>query len=188
MNNRTKDKFLIGLVLLLVLANITSISMFWLGKPNQKPDRQKGTPSAFLINELKFDKKQQEQLEIFRQEHKQAAEPLREQLAMSKNLFFKLLEQPALADTQIINAENAVTAITQKLDLLAFDHFKKVRKICTEIQKEKFDKIIGQVAHIIGNPRNPPPPGDNRPPPNEGDENKPPNNEQDEKPAQPRNN
>ena len=188
MNNSTKDKFLIGLVLLLVLANITSIGMFWLGKPTQKPDRQKGTPSEFLINELKLDKKQQDQLEIFRQEHKLAADLLREQLAIRKNIFFKLLQQPALADTQIINAENAVTATTQKLDLLTFDHFKKVRNICTEIQKEKFDKIIGQVAHIIGNPGNPPPPGEKRLPPNNADDNKPPNNEQDDRPAPPEKN
>ena len=188
MNNSKKDKFLILLVLLLMVANITSIAIFWLGKPNPKPDRQKGTPSAFLIAELNFNKQQQDQLEIFRKEHIEAAEPLRKQLANNKNVFFKLLQQPALADTQIINAENAVTAIIQKLDLLAFDHFKKVRKICTDKQKEKFDKIIGQVAHIIGNPGNPPPPGDNQPGANNADNNKPPNNEKDDRPAPPENN
>ena len=82
-----------------------------------------------------------------------------------------MLQQPALADTQIINAENTVTAITQKLNLFAFDLFIIVRKICTDKQKEKFDKIIGQVAHIILNAGNHPPPGDKPLPPNELDEN-----------------
>lgn len=181
MNNNTKNKFLIGIVVLLILANITSIAMFWIDKPNPKTNRQKGTPAAFLITALNLDEKQQEQLEIYREEHKRAAEPLRKELVNNKKIFFGLLQQPESVDTQKINVEEAVLSITQKLDLLAFDHFRKVRNICTETQKEKFDKIILQVAQILGNPGDPHPPGD-RPPLNDGDGNMPPRNDEQKRP------
>jgi periplasmic protein CpxP/Spy len=191
MNNNTKNKLLIGIVALLILANITSIAMFWLDKPSDKMpvyEREKGTPAAFLIRELNLDEKQQDQLEILREAHKQAAEPLREELGKNKQLFFELLQQQNVTDSQKINAEMKVTAVTEKLDLLAFDHFYKVRNICTEKQKEKFDKIIMNVAQILGNPGGQHPPGDKPPPTNDGDRNRPPRDEQDNRPPPPENN
>ncbi len=191
MNNNTKNRFLIGIVVLLILANITSIAMFWIGKPTDKEpiyEKRKGTPAAFLIKELELDEKQQEQLEIYREEHKRSAEPLREELGKNKQLFFELLQQQNVNDSQKINAEKKVTAVTEKLDLLAFDHFYKVRNICTEKQKEKFDKIIMNVAQILGNPGGPHPPGDKPPPPNDGDRNRPPRDGQDNRPPPPENN
>ncbi len=191
MNNNTKNRFLIGVVALLVVANITSIAIFWLGKPSDKMpvhERGKGTPAAFLIRELNLDEKQQDQLEILREAHKQAVGPLREELGKNKQLFFELLQQTNITDSQKINAEKKVTAVTEKLDLLAFNHFYKVRNICSEKQKEKFDKIIMNVAQILGNPGGPNPPGDKPPPPNDGDRNRPPRDEQDNRPPPPENN
>ena len=187
MNNNIKNKFFIAIIVLLIVANITSIAMFWIEKPNPKTNRQKGTPAAFLITALNLNEKQQEQLEIYREEHKRAAEPLRKELVDNKKIFFGLLQQPESVDTRKINAEKAVLSITQKLDLLAFDHFKKVRNICNEIQKEKFDKIILQVAQILGNPGDPHPPGD-KPPPNDEDGNRPPRDDEQKRPPPPENN
>ena len=129
MNNNSKNRFLIGVVVLLILANITSIAMFWIGKPTDKEtiyEKRKGTPAAFLIKELKLDEKQQEQLEIYREEHKRAAEPMREELVKNKKLFFEFLKQQNVTDSQKISIEKKVTAVTEKLDLLAFNHFYKV--------------------------------------------------------------
>lgn len=180
-----------GVVVLLVVANIASIAMFWLGRPSNKMpihERGKGTPAAFLIKELNLNEKQQDQLEILREAHKQAAEPLREELGKNKQLFFELLQLQNVTDSQKINAEKKVIAVTEKLDLLAFDHFYKVRNICTEKQKEKFDKVIMNVAQILGNPGSPHPPNDRPPPPNDGNRDRPPRNEQDNKPPPPENN
>ena len=184
MNNSTKNKFLIGIIALFILANIISIYLFWAVKP--QPDRQKGTPAAFLIKELNLNEKQQEQLEVFREDHLSEAEPLRRELVKNKKMFFQLLQQNNVVDSQIINAEKAVTTVIGKLDLLAYDHFKKVRSICTETQKEKFDKIILKVAQILGNPGDPHPPGDKPPPPNDAEGSSSPNEQTKEHPSIPK--
>ena len=42
-----------------------------------------------------------------------------------------------------------------RLDILPFEHFKKVRALCTTEQQIKFDQIIEQVMQMLAPPQNP---------------------------------
>ncbi len=179
MNPVAKNKLLVWLVALLLVANAASIALFWLGKSKQPP-RPKGTPNEFLIKELKLDTAQQVQLEILVKEHRAAAEKLRGKIRESKEAFFDLLKQPSVADSSKQAAAKAVSVNTEELDLLTFTHFEKIRALCTTQQQQKFDEILQQVTSMMGQPRppvgpgrgpggeqGPPPggPGGDRPPP-----------------------
>ncbi len=178
MNSGTKNKLLIWLVILLLLANAATITMFWLGRAKHPP-QPKGSPKDFLITELKLDAKQQEQLEVLVKEHRQAAEELRGKTKEAKEAFFGLLKQTNVTDSTKQAAAKAVSVTTEELDLLTLDHFQKIRALCNAEQQQKFDKIIGQVTMMMGQPR---PPGgsggrpDGPPPPGgpDGDEPPPP--------------
>jgi periplasmic protein CpxP/Spy len=154
MNSTAKNKLLIWLVVLLLVANAASIAMFWLEKGKQPPP-PKGTPNEFLIKELKLDAKQQEQLEVLVKEHRQAAEQLRGKTREAKETFFDLLKQSNVTDSVKQAAAKAVSVITEELDLLTLNHFQKVRALCTADQQQKFDEIIHQVTNMIGQPRPP---------------------------------
>ena len=172
MNAPAKNKLLTWLVILLLIANTATITMFWLGK--RKPPPPKGTAHEFLVKELKLDAKQQVQLEVLVKEHREAAEKFREKIKEAKDSFFNLLQQPAVPDSIKRSAAAAVSAVTEQLDLLTLDHFQKVRALCTPDQQKIFDNIIHQVTRMMAppqpggpgrGPQGPPPPDGERPPP-----------------------
>ena len=167
MNSTAKNKLLVWLIALLLVANAASIAMFWLGKANHPP-QPKGTPQEFLMRELKLDTKQQEQMEKLVKEHREAAEELRGKIRTAKESFFDLLKQQNVTDSVKQSAAKAVSINTEELDLMTLNHFQKVRALCTNNQQKKFDEIIHKVTSMIGQPRPPrgsgneqqgPPPG-----------------------------
>lgn len=159
MEHTTKNKLLTWLVLLLLVANAASITMFWVDKQRQPAtQQQRGTPAEFLISTLKLDTRQQAQLEILRAAHKDAAVILRQQLRVAKEAMFALVKQDNnINDSVQLRAAKSVSVVTEKLDLLALNHFKKIRAICNEEQKKRFDTIIGQVTEMISNAGEAPP-------------------------------
>jgi len=56
----SNKKILTALVVLLLIANVATIGLFWFKKEN-KPQQLKGGPAKFIIKELGLDKNQQEQ-------------------------------------------------------------------------------------------------------------------------------
>jgi periplasmic protein CpxP/Spy len=190
MEHTTKNKLLTWLVVLLLIANAASITMFWIGKEKalpvqQEQQQQRERPAEFLIRELRLDTKQQEQLEVLRAAHTDAAVVLRKELGKAKKIFFALIKQPGITDSMKLAAAKPVSDITEKLDLLALNHFIKVRAICNAEQQQKFDKIIEQVTEMISKAGEAPPRDENRPPPDNDRKGKrppPPDDRDDNKP------
>ncbi len=179
MNATRKNKLLVWLIVLLVVANAATIVLFWLNKKPNQPQKPNNAPKEFLIKELKLDTKQQEQLEVLVKEHRAAAQQLRGKTREAKESFFDLLKQTNVTDSAKLTAAKAVSVITEELDLLTLNHFQKIRTLCTPEQQTKFDEIIHQVTSMMGQQRPPmgrdkdrqgPPPGgpdSDRPPPPE---------------------
>ncbi|WP_316768444.1 Spy/CpxP family protein refolding chaperone [Pedobacter frigiditerrae] len=175
----SNKKILTALVVLLLIANVATIGLFWFKKDN-KPQQLKGGPAKFIIKELSLDKSQQEQYLVLVEEHQQGVRPLRDEIKDAKDDFFSLLNQPNVTEVEKLTAAKMVSASTEKLDLLTFNHFAKVRAICNPTQQKKFDDIIKQVMQMMGEQhpkgRGPHqgPPMDERPhdgpPPHEGTE------------------
>jgi len=168
MNHGAKNKLLTWLVVLLLIANAATITMFWLGSGRPLPNG-KGTPQEFLVKELKLDARQQRLFEVLRKEHHDSAMILREAVKQAKDSFFNLLKQASVTDSIKLVKANNVSAITQQLDLLTLDHFQKIRTICSAEQQKKFDQIINRVVGMFGQPQRPGRAEGKRPPPREGD-------------------
>ena len=171
MNAVKKNKVLIGLVALLLIANTVSIIFLWLDK-DRRPPGNKGTPAAFLIKELSLDAKQQEQFGLLVKEHQSGAVVIRNKIKAAKEAFFDLLKQPSVSDSARLQAADAISVQTEELDLLTFSHFQKVRALCTAEQQLKFDNIIQDALRKMGSARPHGPGGP--PPPSAREENGPP--------------
>jgi len=171
MNSNSSKKIFTVLVVLLFLANVATIALFWFKKENQ-PFPQKGGPAKFIINELGFSKSQQEEFLALADEHQLAVRPIREEIKQAKDNFFELLSEPNLSLDTKQTAARAVSIQTEKLDLLTFNHFEKVRALCNEEQKKKFDVIIKKVTQMMGMPHPSGPPHGR--PPHDGPEGMPP--------------
>jgi periplasmic protein CpxP/Spy len=161
-----KNKWLLALVIGLIIVNAVTITVFWLDREKQPspPPHEQGGPANYLIRELGLDSRQQQQYMQLVNEHRQAAEQLRRMIREEKDRFFGLLRQDSTPDSVKKAAAASVSRQTAALDLLTFDHFQKVRAICTPAQQEKFDHIIQQVTAMMGGPGpGGPPPGDPSP-------------------------
>lgn len=157
-----------GLVIGLLLVNGVTIALFWLGREKREqlppPPPEQGGPANYLIRELELDSQQQQQYMQLVKEHRQASAQLRRQISEEKDRFFGLLRQSQVPDSVKKAAAAAVSRQTEALDLLTFDHFRKVRTLCTPAQQEKFDRIIRQVTAMMAGPKpGGPPPGDSLP-------------------------
>ncbi len=171
--NTTKNKLLTWLVFLLLIANLATIAMFWLGKPKPPRPVLGGGPAEFLMKELQLDSIQQKQFEILRKEHHDSAEKIRAQIKDAKESFFSLLKQTTISDSARQIAAKAVSIQTEKLDLLTFDHFQKLRAICKPEQQKEFDEIMLELTQLISQQR-PRGPEGNRPAPRDHEEHRPP--------------
>ncbi len=155
-----------GLVILLLIANIATISFFWMGMRNKHDPAQQ--PSEYIIKELALNVVQQKEYKAMVDDHRKQSKQLNEQIRALKDSFFELLTHENINDSNKNMMATRIAALDQQLDLLTFDHFKQVRKICTLDQQQKFDKIIKDILRMMGRPaprgNHPPPPGGNRPP------------------------
>ncbi|MFZ4771023.1 MAG: Spy/CpxP family protein refolding chaperone [Ferruginibacter sp.] len=169
MNHVSKNKLLTWLVVLLLVANAATITMFWLDK-NRQNVRPKGTPAEFLIKSLNLDSNQQAQLNVLRKAHRSSVQPLRNLVKESKEVFFDLLKEATVSDSIKQVAAKKISALTEEIDLVTFNHFLKVRAICRPDQQLKFDEIIDDVINMMGHQQE----GQNGPPPGGGDGHRPP--------------
>lgn len=150
-----KEKFTFWIILLLVIANVASISIFWFGriKDPERPMMPGVGPRDYIVKELGFNTEQQKKYTEMVKSHHENAQKFQDSIRQAKDVFFSLLKDPAVTETTKQNAAAAVSRQSEKLDLLTFQHFQDVRKICTEDQKKKFDSIIHQVLAMMGRPK-----------------------------------
>ena len=156
MNPNIKNNVLTWAVVVLIIANIVVITLFWLG--HRQIQRRQETPADFLSHELGLDDKQKAQLHEFASQHHMESEKIRQHIKEARDHFFDLIKMPNVNPATKDSAANAIADNLKKLELLTFDHFQKVRMMCTPDQQVKFDKIINQVIKMVAGP----PPG--RPP------------------------
>ncbi len=161
MNN---TKFLKVIIFLLLLINISTIAFMWFNRPQPKDN-----VGDFFAKELHFTEKQKEQFIILRDEHREQRQSLRAENKEKHDAYFDLLKNPTTDSVAIKRAVSELLKIKEKEELGTFYHFQKVRTICDENQKEKFDEIIGEASRMMA-PRPPrggqgPPRGEEGPPP-----------------------
>jgi len=137
------------LVLLLVATNLATLIYLWLPPKNRlAPPNRKGPD--LLIKELKLTDSQQASFSKLRDEYQADIMPLRDQMKNAKDDFFSLLKTDT-ANTIVVEVAAAKSArVQQLLDMANFDHFKKVRSICSPEQQERFDEIIQDVMRQMG--------------------------------------
>lgn len=160
-------KFLKSILLILLLVNIATISFLWITKPPMHDSHR--SAKGFLSNELSFNAKQQEQFDVLQSNFSEKREELRNEINDKNDVYFELLQNPKVDSVLVKKAAREIISIKEKEEIALFYHFQKVRALCNETQKQKFDKIIKEAAGMIGpNQREgqgPPPRGERQGPP-----------------------
>lgn len=160
-----KAKLLPVLVIILILLNGVLIFML-IKKPYQNRDKNK--ERNFLIEELQFTQNQKNKFISLDDIHRASMMNFNEELRNQKDVLFNSFSNDAV---NIDSIAQIIGKLSGQNDAAVFRFFKSVRKICTNEQKEKFDKIIKRAIHggqegpqdMNGNP--PPREGGMPPPP-----------------------
>ena len=154
MKNLLNSKIVSWLIALLVVANITTLAFFWIGHfKNQKEN----SPKEFLSKNLNFSKSQKNAYFILAKEHNESAKIIRDQIKNDKESLFQLLKSDTINDSVRNDKALKVSMSIQSLDILTFEHFRKVRALCTEDQKPQFDELIQKMVNAVNQIQKGPP-------------------------------
>lgn len=155
MKNLLNNKIIGWIIGVLILTNIATLTFFWIGHLKNQRDN---SPKEFLAKSLNFGESQKNDYFMLAKEHNEAAKIIREQIKLDKESLFQLLISNQVNDS--IRNERAlkVSNSIQSLDILTFEHFKKVRAICTKEQKSKFDELIQKMVNSVNQPQKGPQP------------------------------
>jgi periplasmic protein CpxP/Spy len=154
MNNSTKIKALVTIVIFLLITNIAMLIFFLvLSKPADKRQKSHDFNGMYnsLQNDVGFTKTQLDQYQVLRVDQREKAGPMFNELRNAKKDFYKLMYSPSNSDS-LVNADADLIAQKQKVvDMQMFRYFKNIRNICQPVQLPKFDSTIAQeIRRMVG--------------------------------------
>jgi hypothetical protein len=155
MKNIVKNKMVTWIIVILVLANLVTLVIFWAGRIHQMND---GSSREFLAGKLKFDENQKKQYFELAEAHHKNAQKIRDKIKLSKDAFFDLIKEPNLSDSTLKTAARKVGMNLEELDIYTLEHFKKVRALCNPEQQKSFDTILHQITGAVSDQNRPSPP------------------------------
>ncbi len=135
-------------IVLLVILNIITISLLWIGRPQPNENRPVDGPMGnnphiqkLLKEKLGFSTEQAEQFITLRVDHKEKTSELSEEIMLLKKEMFE--EAMYGEKTNISDSLLSLSLEKQgQLEKLAFEHFLKLKQICTDEQQDKLFKLM----------------------------------------------
>ncbi len=154
MNHFDKARVLMFMVALLVILNLGIVAFLWSSRPPHPGGRRGEAPAQYLIEKVGLTPDQQVAYRELIQEHQQNIRSINDSIRYHKIQLFKYLHT---SDSTIAKAESfRISQFQQQLEMTTFNHFLKVRTLCSPVQAVKFDKVIDEVLRMMA-PDGPPP-------------------------------
>lgn len=170
MSESRRFALLLWTVAFLVLCNVALILTVWL-----KPGRQNGpggeTPRDMVIRSLKFSDEQVKQYDILIQAHQESMHRLRNEATKYRQTLFENLQNGNHNSATADSLAQLIANDQKQIEVVTYEHFAQVRKLCSAAQQVTFDQIIGDVTRKMGGPMHGPPGG---PPPGRDERHGPP--------------
>lgn len=156
MNDTKKYKALVSIIIFLLITNFAMLLFFIiLDKPADKraKDRTENGMYNSLQQDVGFSKDQLDQYQSLRTIQRKNVRPLFDKVRQSKMDFYGLLYVQDVSDSAVAAEADSIAQTQKELDLQMFNHFKKIRNICTPDQLPKFDSTIKKVIiRMTGRP------------------------------------
>ena len=138
MDQLNKNRLLNIIVIVLLIANLSTFGIFWARQSVTKNEYQKELPRDennrrgvdFLSNELKFSVAQRNKFEQLKTEHRNMQDPIRIKIEKAKFDFFGLVKNDTVTSANINEAWGIVALFEKEMDVKTLNHFQLVRKIC----------------------------------------------------------
>jgi len=153
--NMTKEKLLTYLVLVLVILNGGTL-IFILTDRHGKPPRR---PHVFevITERLKLNETQQDEFEKLRRDHRKKMDSLDDNFEQVMLNYFGLLKDVQVKKSLQDSLEAVMGNLEKQKAKTTFDHFRQVKNILHEDQKNKFDQLAPELVKVMGSKKSPPP-------------------------------
>ena len=156
MNNPSRNRNLVFIIAALLLTNIAVLAYFlWIKHP-EKTERGQDNRKTDIIDRMRdsvgFNDEQLGQFKKLKDEHWASLKPMFDEMRKAKDNLFKLLSDPNASDSLIDRASDVIAEKQKALDLQTFNHFKKVRALCTQEQQTKYDSMVQRMFRKMGKP------------------------------------
>ncbi len=138
-------------VVALLVLNFGTLGYLFLGKghPNGGMPPHHPKPDKLIIERLQLTPEQITEFEILKNEHNGGIVKLNERSKGLYEEYFALLKTENPDEVAADSLERQLAQIQSQKDHLTFDHFLKLRKLCTDEQKPLFDDFLDELGNIL---------------------------------------
>jgi len=155
MSNPSRNKPLIFIIAILLVANIVMLVYFlWLKPPPRAPrfDRSRDRLAESLKKDVGFNDSQLAQYKLLKDAQWDKMKARYEDLRKAKDNFFHLISSENNSDSALNAAGDSIALRQKALDIQAFYHFRELRKLCTPDQLPKYDTLVQRLFHRLTGP------------------------------------
>lgn len=155
MSTPSRNKTLLFIIAVLLLTNIAML-VYFLGKREDKPKSQRsqrGGLTEMLQKDVGFNEEQVARYKKLKEQQWETIRPMFDQMRKAKDSLFRLMGDSTANDSLINKAAEAIASQQKALDLQAFNHFKRVRELCSNTEQQvKYDSAILRMFRKMGKP------------------------------------
>ena len=149
-----RNRNLLIIIGVLLLTNI-AVLVYFLGQ--KKPETSHGeggrsSVSEMLQKEVGFNDEQTAQYKELKEKQRETIRPMYDDMRKAKDSLFRLLSYPGASDSLLNKLSDAIAQKQKAIDLQAFNHFKRVRELCTPQQQPKYDSMVLRMFSKMGRP------------------------------------
>lgn len=145
MEYKTKYRWALTGFLVMLVLNIAVITGIWILRPGGGPPFREGQSQfrvqRFIERELNLTEDQKNRFRELRRDHIRDTRTYFKDIRMARGELFEALSDDA-SDASVDSLTTVIGRKQQELEQAFYDHFSKLRSICDEEQKAKFDRII----------------------------------------------
>ncbi len=148
MNYFGKTKILVVMIFALILLNLSTLTFMWINRPQRGPGPGGEGPGRYLMEEVGFTTDQREAYHKLMEEHRSITDSTNDSIRVYKKQLFSYLPSGNLSGAEL--TASSIARLQKKLELNTFNHFVKVRALCTTAeQTRKFDNTIEDVLKMM---------------------------------------
>lgn len=169
-----QNKILIWLVIILVVINLGTITGIWIlnfsgkhhkeiSKPrDHKSDKKMREPGRFEMfgHELKFDNEQNEKYNVISTGHHKEMQMFADSINTKKKQILTEIAKPEPDTAKVEILFTEIGKYQSSIEKEIFNHFLKIKMLCNDEQKNRFDNLIKDIIDRSNIPPPPVPPTD----------------------------
>lgn len=147
-----QNKFKNGLIIVLLLVNLITISILWMKtvkeedvKPSVEKESPKGESVSLMKQVLNLDDEQTKQLEKLRNDKLDLSKKYNDSLSLIKKQLADELFKSKSNEELVKEKSKKIGELQTKVELVRYNHFNELLAICTPEQKEKLKPIIQEL-------------------------------------------